>query len=183
MKKYGFTIMEILLTIAIIGVIGTLLAKVIAGVMPDINKAKFLRAYVTSQKLIGEILNDSTLYPDDDTTSEKYGFGNTDAPLRGIYASETYSGAAKFPLIFADQLGVSSSSVTSEGGGYSFYSTRDNVEYRISGSQISFYTKINGEDTNLGSISFTNDGQTSCSSDRKYCDDITDLKRNFKKSE
>ena len=179
MKKYGFTLMEILLTIGIIGIIGTLLVKVISGVAPDINKAKFLRAYTTSQKIIGDMINDTILYPDDDTTSESYGFGNTAAPTRGLYASETYSGAAKFPLIFADQLGVSSSDVTSGDEGYSFYSTRDNLEYRINGNSINFYATIDGEATDIGGLTFTNDGKITCTSSRGYCSDMTNLKRKF----
>ncbi len=179
MKKYGFTLMEILLTIGIIGIIGTLLVKVISGVMPDANKAKFLRAYTTSQKIIGEMINDTNLYPDDNTTSPTYGFANTTAPLRGLYASDTYSGAAKFPLIFADQLGISSSDVTQGDDGYSFYSTRDNVEYHINGNSISFYTTIDGENTDIGGLTFTNDGKITCTSSRGYCTDITDLRRKF----
>ncbi len=179
MKKKAFTLMEILLTICIIGIIGTILAKVIGGVMPDIYKAQFLKAYNASKMIVHDMINDSSLYPDEDTSSPLYGFGNKEAPPRGIYANGPYSGENKFPLIFADKLGVSANNVS----GGTFYSTRDNLEYEITGSgayTITFYATIKDERTALGGLNVTQDGKVSCFSARDYCGDkMTDLKRDF----
>ena len=179
MKRKAFTLMEILLTICIIGIIGTILAKVIGGAMPDIYKARFLKAYNASKMIVHDMINDSSLYPDVDTSSPLYGFGNTEKPPRGIYSSDTFSGANKFPMIFADKLGVPSGNVS----GGKFYSTRDNLEYEITGLgsyTITFYATIKDERVALGGLNVTQDGAVSCFSGRDYCGEkMTDLKRDF----
>ena len=182
MKRKAFTLMEILLTIGIVGIIGTLLARVISGVMPDVNKAKFLRAYNASKMIVIDMVNDSSLYPDEDPdNTATYGFANTTAPTSGPYMGSTYSGKNKFPLIFADKLGVSASNVTDG----TFYSTRDNLEYQISGTgpyTIRYYainSKTNAK-TNLGGLQVDNDGGTRCvNGDVDYCSNMTDLRRGF----
>ncbi len=185
MKRKAFTLMEILLTIGIVGIIGTLLARVISGIMPDINKAKFLRAYTASRTIVRDMINDSSLYPDEDTTSVSYGFSNTDAPTKGIYASSTFSGSNKFPLIFADKLGISASDVKTSGSTATFYSIRDNIEYSISGTTPPYTikystTKSNNETTDLGGITVSNDGEINCIAGTvDYCTDMTDLRRSF----
>ena len=182
MKRRAFTLMEILLTIGIVGIVGTLLARVISGVMPDVNKAKFLRAYTASRTIVRDMVNDSMLYPDeDDTNTATYGFANTATPVGGPYATSTYSGKNKFPLIFADKLGISVSNVSNN----SFYSIRDNITYKISGSgpyTIKYYTKNpkTGTDIDLGGVKVANDGGIKClTGDVDYCNNITDLRRGF----
>ncbi len=181
MKRRAFTLMEILLTIGIVGIVGTLLARVISGVMPDVNKAKFLRAYTASRTIVRDMVNDSMLYPDEDDTLPTYGFANTAAPVGGPYASSTYSGPDKFPLIFADKLGISASNVSE----HEFYSVRDNITYKISGDgpyTINYYAKNPKTNTeiNLGGLEVANDGGTKCLiGDVDYCTNMTDLRRGF----
>ena len=183
MKQKAFTLMEILLTVGIIGIIATAMIRVLPNVMPDINKAKFLRAYTVTKTLVNDIINAVVLYPDEHPVEDAatYGFKNTTAPVYGIYASNTYSGTAKFPLIFADMLGVNHEDVTKNDPEYSFYVPRDNLTYTITAGANSSYAIrfANDAGLNLGGVDVTFDGKTSCVTGAKdYCTgDMADLRR------
>ncbi len=184
MKRKAFTLVEILLCIAIVAILATILARVISGVMPDVNKAKFLRVYNASKMIVADMVNDTSIYPDDDPSSSLYGFGNTAVPIGGIYGSSVsgsvFSGNYKFARIFADKLGISNAaSVTN-----SFYSTRDNVTYNItkSGNGYKIIYKIKDPENpnasiELGYMKVEQDGEVSCYSSLNYCDDMTNLRR------
>lgn len=91
MKK-AFTLAETLIVLAIIGVLATLLLSSLHGATPDKKKAMFKKAYSVAERAIGELVNDETLYPYDDT---RIGFLNTDSavePTSGV----PYAGINKF---------------------------------------------------------------------------------------
>jgi len=176
MKSKAFTLLEILLSMGIIGIIASIMIRLIPNVMPDVNKAQFLRAITTTKIIVSDMINATPLYPDD-YTSDTYGFKNTTAPVMGEYADDKYSGDAKFPLIFADRFDAD---VTVSSGTYSFYSIRENLTYKISGTggnyTIRFYDNDN---VNIGGVEVSYDGGTKCLAGVKdYCTgDITNLRR------
>lgn len=109
MFKKGFTLQELLITIAIIGVVVAISAPAIKGMFPDKTKVKYMKTYTTLTSLTNEILEDNTLYY---TT-----YGNTGEPncsgLRCWAAPINYSscddswtctGVTKFPAILATKL-------------------------------------------------------------------------------
>ena len=171
MKQKAFTLFEILLTVGIIGIIATTLIRVLPNVMPDVNKAKFLRAYTTTKIVVNDIINAIALYPEEDPNDPNYGLKNKEKPEYGIYAEDKYTGDDKFPLIFADMLSL-------EGENGEFYSMRDNLTYLIKPAANDGYTITfkNGE-VFLGGVKVAYDGKTQCFSEKGYCTDMTDLRR------
>ena len=175
MKKRAFTLMEILLALGIIGIIAMIMARVISGVMPDREKAAFLRAYLTTKTIVATMINDTSIYPAErdidgyaQHPGDGTGFANTSQPTYGLYASSTYSGSNKFKNIFLDMLGDT---------------TRDGVTYEVTGQTIKITSNTKDESGNLpvlGTFVVDNDGGVSCSSSRSgYCDDMTDLKKKY----
>ena len=64
-KSYAFTLMELLITLSVIGV---LIAITITGtkyLTPDVDKARFKKAYTTVEKTVTKLINDDDVYPDD----------------------------------------------------------------------------------------------------------------------
>ena len=63
MKKFGFTLMEIIVTIGIIGVVAAITAPTINNIMPDKNKIKVMQNdqdeiknfYLYESKMLGDI--------------------------------------------------------------------------------------------------------------------------------
>ena len=68
MKK-GFTLHELLISMAIVGIVAALTAPAIMDIMPDQRKAKYLKAYNTLTTQTSEILDTAGLYYDDSPTN------------------------------------------------------------------------------------------------------------------
>lgn len=67
MKKMGFTIAELLVTLGIIGIIAAITTPMINSLLPDNNKAKVLKAYNTISKVTQELIEDPQIYPGDES--------------------------------------------------------------------------------------------------------------------
>ena len=133
MLRKGFTLLEILLTLAIIGALAAVLLKVITNAMPDAGKAKFLKAYSATRLTISDMINDSSLYPDTDETSSTYGFANTTQPFYGFYNDPEFSGDQKFAKIFADRLSLT---YTNEN---QYVSKKEGIIYNIKKDDLKGY--------------------------------------------
>lgn len=62
MKKSGFTLAELIVTLSIIGILATLVAPALTNLVPDKNKAIVLRYYSTINNTINDIFNDEKIY-------------------------------------------------------------------------------------------------------------------------
>lgn len=179
MRKNGFTLIEILISLGIIGVIAAIFMRLMTNAVPDLDKASFLRAYLTTKAVVSDMINDPSLYPDeygrkDENNNDMYGFANTLAPTYGEYgpnrgySAAQLSGSNKFKTIFADKLGIAN-------GGYS---NRDGVYYSISDSgNTKTITVTSKENVTLGRFTVDLEGGVTCASNLGYCNDITNLKK------
>ena len=66
MNKKGFTLIEAIIVIAILGVIGALLAPAIMKAIPNSYFHMFRKAYTTFSQVCTELANDTVMYPDGD---------------------------------------------------------------------------------------------------------------------
>ena len=104
MKKFGFTLSEILVTIAVIGVISSIVVPMVGDILPDQDKMKVLKCYKTIVDTNNELLNDPSLYwtPDDE---DCLGFGCVQKPIDPKYKdNNNIFGVNKYLLLFADKL-------------------------------------------------------------------------------
>ena len=62
MKKLGFTLSELLITLGIIGVAAALVAPAVTNLMPDKNKMMFIKNYNELVTITEKMLNDKELY-------------------------------------------------------------------------------------------------------------------------
>ena len=65
MKKFGFTLAEVLITMGIIGIVAAVAAPTLNAIVPDRNKAKVLKVYNIIQSINSTLLNNPSLYPGD----------------------------------------------------------------------------------------------------------------------
>lgn len=62
MKKTGFTLSELLITLTVIGVVSALVLPAVSGILPDKNKAKVIKYNAMLNNYINEIFADESIY-------------------------------------------------------------------------------------------------------------------------
>jgi len=107
MKKNAFTLAEILIVMALIGVIAIILLPNTKTLVPNKSLTMYKKAHSVTAQIVSNLIDDEDLYPekttaDDDFTSN---LSNTDG---AIYRSEERSGSSKFCWLFAEMLNVTS---------------------------------------------------------------------------
>ena len=111
MKKNGFTLQELLISMAIIGLIAAAIAPAINSIMPDKRKAMYMKAYNTLTNVTNEILSDPALfwttYDSDTGEATCSGLGCDSLPTTYAPCNEVgwkCEGENKFPMIFATKV-------------------------------------------------------------------------------
>ena len=107
MLKKGFTLSELLITLAIVGIVAAIAAPGIVGMMPDKKKMIYMKAYNTLTTLTNDILDDPSLYW---TTYDNNGEPNcaglrcAERPLDNDYGIA--DAAEKYPRLLASKMNL-----------------------------------------------------------------------------
>lgn len=194
----AFSLVEILIAMAIVGVLVAVLSPNLAKSLPDKKKALFVKAYTRTEQAVANMRSHPEMYvdvfnPEDIGKSggsyTRYGLSNTEYPLGFLgaqcLADESEGGCkanghgnTKFAYFFSKEV----SGVFDSGDDGVTVKTSDGIIYAISGySSISVkaYNKATEKIELLGTISIANDGKVSCGDNAcsDYMDDRFDLKQ------
>lgn len=149
MKKLGFTMAELLVTLAIVAIAAAITAPIIDNIIPDKNKAKVLKVYKTLSEINNEILNDPSLYMSDGSCE---GTDCRQAPLDPNYASST--GIYKYPTLVMSRLDIDRS--TFWGNIMATFTTKDGIWWQFvpiqNGANSGKYGVIIDLDSNITSV-------------------------------
>ena len=63
MKKFGFTLSEVLVALGVVAVLAAITAPILGNIMPDKNKIQVLKVYKTVSDINDMMLSDPSLYP------------------------------------------------------------------------------------------------------------------------
>ena len=101
MKKSGFTLAEVLISLCIVGILAAIMMPMVNKYRPDENKIRFLQMYQTLGETIPAIANSQKAYPIVDGS-----LNYNDAPLMNVDAKinvegEEISGVTKFCRLLA----------------------------------------------------------------------------------
>lgn len=89
MKRSGYTLAEVLIALAIVGIIAAVVAPMVNKFRPDTTKMAYLNTYDTLAKTINSIANNREFYSlTKETQATQAGFSLADAPL---YNTDAYS--------------------------------------------------------------------------------------------
>ena len=196
MFKKGFTLIEILVSMALVGVLVMVLTPNIAKLMPNKEKAMFIKAYTRTEMAVANMINDPEMYPTKfDITETKNGnlaysqFGLcSDADVTGVLKANNdfkakfpTDSSKKFPFYFAQELGTNfdgnnnGNIETNDGLVYQIKRTADKSDAQLDAVAatitIAFQSDIepNGDiptDKQFGKISVKNDGAVECGDDK-----------------
>lgn len=98
MRKKAFTMAEVMVVMAVLGILAAVMIPTIIKIRPNQNKIMFKKAYYVTERVVNELVNDDALYADTDTL--RPGFLNEDAPTD----FPTISSVTKFCKLFANKL-------------------------------------------------------------------------------
>ena len=139
MKKHGFTLAEVLISLGIVAVVAALTAPSLINLMPDKNKAKVVKLYSTLNSINRELLSNPAMYPgesidvSDGHLEDCEGFECTKLPLgttwiNSISDRSNFWGEHKYINILRKNLEIS------EGGDTSSeeeFTTVDGVKWTV----------------------------------------------------
>lgn len=162
MKKIGFTVSEILITLTVIGIIAALTTPFITRLFPDKNKAMVLKVHKTVQDINSALLDNTSLYyaqSDDDDNNNNvaslFRSGNDAVgdvhPGEGFHSTlatfgrtpEDVSGSDKYLALLTDNLELIQGTLENDQGIGSFR-TRDGLSWSF--NYLHFTIDVNGND-------------------------------------
>ena len=106
-KKSGFTLAEILITLAVIGILATILLPAVKHTQPNKELVMVKKSYYNVSRIVGELINDEDLYPENDNNANS-GFANVSIVDQigeeARFDGNTFVGNSKFCGLFAAKL-------------------------------------------------------------------------------
>ena len=92
--KKSFTLSEIVIALAVLGIIVAACVPIILNMSPNKNDIMIRKAYYTTEQIISDLINDENYFPDGDlSNSDDYSIAGVDNPspdykLRCLFASK-----------------------------------------------------------------------------------------------
>lgn len=138
MKRFkGFTMTELMVALAVIGIIVAVVTPAIMKTRPNKNKMMVKKTFYTTEQIVSTLINDARLYPDmrelcyEDGYTEAEDFycaWGFDYQNDVNYEGDTYGGSTKFRDLFVSRLNLNSSKTDKTN---SVYYTTDGVKWGL----------------------------------------------------
>ena len=138
MKK-AFTLTELLIALAVLGLLIAILTPIISNLIPEQNALMAKRSYYAIQTIVGDMLNDEACYPDQTQSIYEVragfddGYGYADCVKWGGVENESSieneDSATKFITLFKNKLDIKSSDGDDDAS--ATFETRDGILWSI----------------------------------------------------
>lgn len=110
MKKTGYTLAEILIAIAVVGVIAGLLLPMVGKIRPDMNKMLFLQTYDSIVQVTSKLASDERYYKPDDLDWDYSKYPLLDVDNKYKFNGKDYYSKTKYCELLAIGLNAQSES-------------------------------------------------------------------------
>lgn len=168
MKKFGFTLSEIIITLTVIGVLASITAPLLSNIIPDKDKVKVLKVYKTLTDINTQLLEDRGAYfPDGKCT----GLGCTEEVSSldlKISEKKAYKDSAKYLSLLTDKLELEEPVEIDDSDESVTFTTVDGIQWTLktdgpSNGKIDYELVVDFL-SNSSSVSFSSSNQTNIDS-------------------
>jgi len=149
MRRFkGFTLTELMIALAVIGILVAVVTPAIMKTRPNKNKMMVKKTFYTTEQIVSSLINDDILYPDmreacrtHEKNQDIYCAWGFDYTYKGNFEGETYEGENKFGALFKSRLNVSRNSGEKDGEApndtdyYPVFFTSDGVKWDLTGTK------------------------------------------------
>ena len=161
MKKFGFTLAEIVVSLAIIGIIASITAPIVSNMIPDKNKVQVIKVHKILTDINKELLNDPSLYykqPTPPGDPHLKGLNQTGRVLREplLLNQDLYQGKSKYIALLAGEYmktDAMSPPVIAQDSDNGSFVTIDGIEWVFTGFNFYIDLNENGENCSYNSSS------------------------------
>lgn len=140
MKRFkGFTLSELMIALAVLGILVAVVTPAIMRNRPNKNKMMVKKTFYTTEQIVSSLINDEALYPDSrdlcvgENAGCKWGFDDED---EAVFEGEKYSGGTKFYELFKSRLNVKQ-----EDDDKMIFYTSDGAKWDLSKTEGAWTTK------------------------------------------
>ena len=136
-KRKGFTLTEMMIALAILGVLTALVLPMINGNAPSRNRMMMKKAYYTIEDVVRSLINDEEYYSSLGSDGSTY-VGFDDLENGASCSGNSCAGLHKFPALFSRQLNVDGEvSYGGAGSTIAYFTTSDGMQWTVSSEQMS----------------------------------------------
>ena len=180
MKRYGFTLSEVIIATAVIGVIAAITFNSVQNILPDKDKAIVLKAYNTLYGANDDIFNNPSLYDlvgDSSCSTTKKVLQCKNRPSDKVqntsHNSANYENEKKYPYLLAEHLELANT-ISVSSNTYTF-TTNDGVAWTLTpkpnaSNFTSYDIVINTGNTKRSNCTYS----TSCTNPRQFKFSVND---------
>ncbi len=148
MRRFkGFTLTELMVALAVIGIVVAVVTPAVVRMRPNKNKMMVKKTFYTTEQIVSTLINDQRFYPDVhlacdlpadqvEETEEYYCAWGFDYENKVRHEGEDYEGDDKFAGLFKSMLNVKSADSSNKNIVY----TNDGVKWDLSGT-VGAWTK------------------------------------------
>ena len=185
MKKFGFTLAEMIIAIAVVGVLAAASVPLVNSIIPDREKVQVLKAYKQLKSINQEIISNPSIYdpnvpidPNNPNNQQRQGLLNTDPPLGwgpdNNALDDFINNNSKYSAILADYLKAEDYNYDNANSNGSF-TTPDGMLWIVEDEDngiisITIDTKniINNENNNADNTPNCSYGEQNCNSPDRF---------------
>lgn len=175
MKK-GFTLTELMVALAVIGILVAVVTPAIMKTRPNKNKMMVKKTFYPTEQIVSSLINDDILYPDmreacrvgtvnvgDDSIYCAWGF---DYIYKALSEGAEYEGEWKFAALFKDRLNVAkddtsikkSNATPDDEDFYPIFYTSDGVKWDLTGTEDAWDAGDDNKKVGTFDDNFNNNG-------------------------
>ncbi len=164
MRRFkGFTLTELMVALAVIGILVAVVTPAIMKTRPNKNKMMVKKTFYTTEQIVANLINDARLYPDmREACDAKFAENNPGVDANSIYCAwgfdytneaiydgEKFSGGKKFMGLFASGLNISKTDDCSNDICSVIYTT-DGVRWDLAGTDGAWTPEVTSGPKNAG---------------------------------